>query len=68
METHLEIEKSLLEEAQKYAQVSDTKELIRIVFYEYIENHKKKNIMDLKGKIKFSDNYDYKNMRKTELL
>jgi hypothetical protein len=68
MKTHLEIDETILEEAQKYAQVSDTKELIRIVFYEYIENHKKKNLTDLKGKIKFYENYDYKNMRKNELL
>jgi metal-responsive CopG/Arc/MetJ family transcriptional regulator len=68
MKTQLEIESSLLEEAEQYAHVSDRIEIIRIALTEFIQNHKKKNLHDLKGKIKFSDDYDYKNMRKTELL
>jgi metal-responsive CopG/Arc/MetJ family transcriptional regulator len=68
MKTKLEIENTLLEEAEQYAQVTDKVEIIRIALTEFIQNHKKKNLQDLKGKIKFSQDYDYKNMRKNELL
>ena len=64
METHLDIDKLLLEEATQYAKVSDKNELIRIVLTEFINNHRKRNLKDLKGKIKFSEKYDYKEMRK----
>ena len=32
-------------------------------FWEVIENNKKKDLRELKGKIKFADDYDYKKMR-----
>ena len=44
--------------------VSTKRELVEIALKEYVENRKRKNIGELKGKIKFSENYDYKAMRK----
>jgi len=36
---------------------------VEIFFKEYATNIKKKNLKDLKGKIRFRDDYDYKSMR-----
>ena len=63
MQTQLEVENLLINEALQYVEVSDENELIRIVLEEFIKNHRKKNLSDLKGKIKFRKNYNYKEMR-----
>jgi Arc/MetJ family transcription regulator len=55
----------LIDEAFKLSQtISTKKELIETALREYVDNRKRKNIRDLRGKIKFSDDYDYKTMRK----
>lgn len=64
MRTNIDIDDKLMAEAFKLTIVKTKKELIHIALKEFIENHNRKNLMDLKGKIKFAENYDYKNMRK----
>jgi Arc/MetJ family transcription regulator len=63
MRTNIVLDEDLIDEAFKYAGVKTKKELVQIALQEYIENHKKKNLMDLKGKINFSEKYDYKKTR-----
>lgn len=63
MRTNIDIEEELLEEAFKFTDIKTKKDLINLALKEFIETHKKKNLMELKGKIKFSDDYDYKSMR-----
>ena len=65
MRTNIVLNDELVKEAFIYSQAISTKrELIEIALREYVNNRKRKNISDLKGKIKFRDNYDYKSMRK----
>jgi hypothetical protein len=55
----------LVDEAFKFSHaISTKKELIETALKEYVDNRKRKNIRELKGKIKFSNGYDYKSMRK----
>ena len=64
MRTNIVLNDKLVEEAFKFSQsVSTKRELIEIALKEYVDNRKRKNLKELKGKIKFSDNYDYKTMR-----
>ena len=63
MRTNIVLDDNLVNEAFKYAEVKTKKELVQIALMEYIENHKKKNLFELKGKINFSEGYDYKKMR-----
>jgi hypothetical protein len=44
--------------------ISTKRELIETALQEYVNNRKRKNLKDLKGKIKFQDDYVYKAMRK----
>jgi hypothetical protein len=37
--------------------------LIETALKEYVNNRKRKNIRELRGKIKFDDDYNYKSMR-----
>ena len=64
MRTNIVLNDKLMNEAFKFSQsISTKKELIEIALMEYVNNRKRKNIRELRGKIKFIDNYDYKNMR-----
>jgi len=63
--TNVVLNDELVDEAFKYSQTISTKrELIETALKEYVDNRKRKNIGELRGKIKFMENYDYKAMRK----
>lgn len=63
MRTNIIIDDELIKEALKITGIKTKKEIVNIALKELIENHKKKNLMDLKGRIQFDENYDYKKMR-----
>ena len=65
MRTNIVLNDELVDEAFKFSQTISTKrELIETALKEYVNNRKRKNIRELRGKIKFHDDYDYKAMRK----
>jgi hypothetical protein len=54
----------LMHEAFKYSNnITSEKDIIEIALKEYIFRRKMKSIRDLKGKIHFREDYDYKLMR-----
>ena len=64
MRTNIVLNDELVEEAFQYSKNIKTKrELIEVALKEYVAKHKMKDLRDLKGKIEFVDNYDYKKMR-----
>lgn len=64
MRTNIVLNDALVAEAFKYsANIHTKKELVETALQEYIQNRKVKDIRDLKGKIAFYENYDYKEMR-----
>jgi Arc/MetJ family transcription regulator len=64
MRTNIVLDDDLVEEAFKFSQtVSTKKELIEAALKEYVNNRKRKSLKELKGKINFSVDYDYKRMR-----
>ena len=65
MRTNIVLNDKLVDEAFKFSDSITTKrELIETALMEYVNNRKRKNIRELRGKIAFSDNYNYKAMRK----
>jgi len=65
MRTNIVLDDKLVDEAFKYSQTISTKrELIEVALKEYVDTRKRKNIKDLRGKIAFRKDYDYKAMRK----
>jgi Arc/MetJ family transcription regulator len=65
MRTNIVLDDKLIEEAFKFSQTISTKrELIEMALKEYVNNRKRKNLKELKGKIEFNADYDYKKMRK----
>lgn len=63
MRTNINIDDELIKEAMDLSEYTTKKDVVNIALREFVKNRKKKNILDLKGKIKFDDNYDYKVMR-----
>ena len=65
MRTNVVLNDELVDEAFKYSQsISTKRELIETALKEYVNNRKRKNLRELRGKIQLSDNYDYKSMRR----
>jgi Arc/MetJ family transcription regulator len=64
MRTNIMLNDDLIEEAFKYSSnINSKRELVEIALKEFVENRRMKNLKDIKGKIKFAENYDYKSMR-----
>jgi Arc/MetJ family transcription regulator len=64
MRTNIVLDDHLVEEAFKYSDnIKTKKELIEVALTEYVKKHKMKNLRELKGKIDFDCDYDYKKMR-----
>ncbi|MEW6380993.1 MAG: type II toxin-antitoxin system VapB family antitoxin [bacterium] len=68
MRTNVVLDDELIQEAFKHANVKTKKELITIALQEFVRNHSKLDLRDLKGKIAFQEDYDYKKLRKGEKL
>lgn len=67
MRTNIVLNDFLVEEAMKLTNIKTKKELINLALKEFVENYKKKNLVELKGKIKFTEGYDYKSMREGKI-
>jgi len=66
MRTNIVLNDDLVKEAFKFAEVSTKKELVHLALKEYVQNHGRRNLLDLKGKINFRKGYNYKKMRRGE--
>ena len=65
MRTNIVLDDELVEAAFKCSvNVSTKKTLIENALREYVNNRKRKTFKNLRGKIQFADNYDYKSMRR----
>lgn len=63
MRTNIILDDKLVKEAFRYAHVSTKKELIDLALREFVENHRRRDIRELRGKISIRDGYDYKELR-----
>ena len=62
--TSIDINMDLLAEAIKLSGLPTNKSVIENALTEFVEKRRKKDLMDIKGQIEFSDGYDYKQMRR----
>ena len=63
MRTNIVIDDPLMEEALKLSKTKTKKELIKKALEEFIQNRRRLNLKDIKGKIQFEEGYDHKKMR-----
>ena len=64
MRTNVVIDDCLLEEAFSLTKIKTKKELLKTALEELIENRKRKDIREIRGKINFHEDYNYKEMRR----
>ncbi|MDQ6970586.1 MAG: type II toxin-antitoxin system VapB family antitoxin [Mariprofundus sp.] len=66
MRTNIVLNDELVAEAFKYSDATTKRDLVNQALKDFITHHKRKNMLDLVGKVKISDDYDYKALRQTE--
>lgn len=64
MRTNIVLDEKLVKEAFEYTDVKTKKDLINLALIEFIQHHRRKDIRQLLGKVKISDEYNYKALRK----
>ncbi len=64
MRTNVVLDDELISEAIRLSNAKTKKDVISCALQEFVATRKRRNLLDLEGKIKFQDNYDYKAMRK----
>jgi len=64
MRTNIVLDDELVKEAFKYSRAKTKKELIHEALREYVENRRRMDLRELRGKISFRDDYDYKSLRR----
>lgn len=64
MRTNIILDDDLMKDAFRYSKVRTKKELIHRALKEFVENHKRMDIRNLRGKIQFREDYDYKKLRR----
>ncbi len=63
MRTNIVLEDSLVKEALKYSRAKTKRELIHQALEEFVKNRRRFNLLDLAGRIEFTEGYDYKSLR-----
>ena len=64
MRTNVVLDDDLVNEAMRLSGIKTKKEIISIALQEFVTSRKRKNILELEGRIQFMDDYDYKELRK----
>lgn len=63
MRTNIVLDDRLVEEAVKISKAKSKREVVHLALKEFVENRKRLNLADLRGKVRFNEDYDYKKMR-----
>lgn len=63
MRTNIVIDDQLMKEALKLSRYKTKKELIHKALEEFIQNRKRRDLRELKGKVNFNEKYNYKELR-----
>ena len=63
MRTNIVLDDNLVKEAFKLSRVKTKKELIHLALKEFVENKRRLSLLELEGKIEFTEGYSYKRLR-----
>ena len=64
MRTNILLDDGLVAEAMEVSGARTKKEVVHVALEELVKSRKKKNLVDLAGRIRFRDDYNYKALRK----
>ena len=63
MRTNVVLDENLIEEAIRLSGAKTKRDVVHRALKEFVENRKRLDLMDLAGKIKFVEKYNYKALR-----
>jgi len=63
LRTNIVLDDELVEEAFRHTDAKTKRELVDVALREFVENHKRKDLRDLRGRITFHPGYDHKKLR-----
>ena len=63
MRTNIVIDDKLMKEAMSLSRLRTMRVVVHKALEQYVQNLKKKDLRDIRGKIRLADGYDYKKMR-----
>lgn len=63
MRTNIVLDEQLIKKAFHYTTATTKRELVELALREFIENHARRNVKELRGKIKIRSDYNYKKLR-----
>lgn len=63
MRTNIVIDDDLMQRAMQVTGIKTKKEVVEKALTELVDRRTRKDLKDLRGKIQFADDYDYKAMR-----
>ncbi len=65
MRTNIVLDDELVEEAFRHSDAKTKRELVDQALREFVENHRRRDVRELRGKISFHPGYDYKALRES---
>lgn len=63
MRTNIDLDEDLVETALRYAPVKTKKELVALALREYIDNHARRDLRELRGGGDIAPDYDHRPLR-----
>jgi Arc/MetJ family transcription regulator len=63
LRTNIVLDDELVEEAFRHTDARTKRELVDLALREFVENHKRKDIRELRGRVTFHPGYDHKKLR-----
>lgn len=64
MRTNIVIDDGLVEEAMALSKLTTKREVVQRALEEFVRTLKKKDLREIRGKIRFATGYDHKKLRK----
>lgn len=65
MQITLNLDEALLSEALQLTNLTTQEELVNLALQELVQSRRKKNLLDLAGRIQFASDFDHKALRET---
>jgi Arc/MetJ family transcription regulator len=66
MRTNIVLDDKLVSEAFKYSDATTKRDLVNQALKDFIIHHKRKNMLELVGKVSIANGYDHKALRSNE--
>lgn len=63
MRTNIDLDDALIKEALRFARVRTKREMVDLALREFVATHRRKDLRELRGRIKFRTKYDHKSLR-----